>query len=64
MSIGKGGESKGAEKWSYYDSPWETMADVFGGVKARSHTSAEIARAKMYTIMGTVFFPSAYLFLI
>ena len=54
----------GAEKWSYYDSPWETMADIFGGVKARSHTSAEITRAKIYTIMGTVFFPSAYLFLI
>ena len=51
----------GAGKWSYYNSPWETMADICGGVGSRTHTAAEITRAKRYTALGTLFFPSAYL---
>ena len=54
-----------ASKWGgYYNSPWETGADMFGGVQGRTHTSAEISRAKWFVAAGTIFFPAAYLFLI
>lgn len=49
---------------TYYNSPWETMADVFGGVQSRTHTSTEISRARWFTAIGTLFFPAAYFFLI
>lgn len=54
-----------ASKWGgYYNSPWETGADMFGGVQGRIHTSTEIARARWFVAAGTLFFPTAYLFLI
>lgn len=58
------GKHKGWDGVNYYNSPWETMADVFGGVQGRTHTSAEISRARWYTAIGTLFFPAAYFFLI
>ena len=54
-----------AEKWgNYYKSPWETGADYLGGVQGRSHLKNEISRAIWYIIVGSIFPPAAYLFLI
>ena len=55
----------GASKWrGYYYSPWETMADIFGGARSRTHTAAEITRARWYTAIGAVFSPATYFYLI
>ena len=54
-----------ASKWgNYYNSPWETTADMLGGVQERKHKSSEKLRAIGYTVVGTLCFPLAYLFLI
>ena len=58
------GRHKGWHGANYYNSPWETGADMFGGVTGRTHTSAEISRARWYMAVGTLFFPAAYFFLI
>ncbi len=58
------GKHKGWIKDDYYNSPWETTADMLGGVQERKHTSSEKLRAIGYTVVGTLFFPLAYLFLI
>ena len=64
MSPTKLGKHKGWIKDDYYNSPWETTADLLGGVKSRKHTNLEKSRALAYTVVGTLCFPLAYLFLI
>ena len=48
--------------WSYYDKPWETMADMFGGV-TRQHEEGAESRGKGYTAVSILFGPFAYFFL-
>ena len=43
---------------SYYDSPWETMADILGGVNGRNHTEDVIRNAWLYYAFGHLLFPS------
>ena len=41
----------------YYNSPWETMADILGGVQGRKHTQSEIANAGYYYFLSTACLP-------
>ena len=53
-------------KWdkagNYYGAPWETMADILGGVKGRPHSSAEIWNAWGYYAVSTLCFPFTSLY--
>lgn len=53
-------------KWdksgNYYGAPWETMADILGGVESRTHSRREIANAWNYFAISTVFFPATALY--
>ena len=53
-------------KWdkagNYYGAPWETMADILGGVKGRTHSSAEIWNAWGYYAVSTLCFPFTALY--
>ena len=53
-------------KWvkngKYYDSPWERMADILGGVKRRTHSDIEIWNAWGYYAISTVCFPLTALY--
>ncbi len=40
-----------------YGTPWETMADILGGVKGRTHSRHEIANAGHYYALSTICFP-------
>lgn len=46
----------------YYSAPWETMADILGGVESRQHSKNEIARAYKYTIFSMFFLPIIILY--
>ena len=45
-------------KWdkagNYYGAPWETMADILGGVQGRTHSKSEIANAWSYYVVSTL----------
>ena len=45
-------------KQTYYNNPWETMADIIGGVKGRAHTKEEIRRAWIYYGLSILFPPT------
>ncbi|QVK17039.1 RHS repeat-associated core domain-containing protein [Mycoplasmatota bacterium] len=47
---------------NYYGAPWETMADILGGVKNRTHSRREMANAWHYYAISTVFFPATALY--
>ncbi|MDY5982871.1 MAG: RHS repeat-associated core domain-containing protein, partial [Anaeroplasma sp.] len=53
-------------KWdkdgNYYGAPWETMADILGGVKGRTHSSTEIWNAWGYYAVSTLCFPFTALY--
>ena len=53
-------------KWNkdgnYYEAPWETMADILGGVKGRTHSSTEIWNAWGYYAVSTLCFPFTALY--
>lgn len=49
---------------SYYNRPWEVTADMFGGVKNRTHTSADLNRGRAYLAIAFFVGPGAYFFLI
>lgn len=53
-------------KWdkqgNYYGAPWETMADILGGVEGRTHSSAEIWNAWGYYAVSTLCFPFTALY--
>ena len=53
-------------KWrkekNYYGAPWETMADILGGVKGRSHSGAEKWNAWGYYAVSTIVFPFTALY--
>ncbi len=49
-----------ANSKTYYNAPWETMADILGGVQGRTHTVREISRAWTYYDMSHFIFPSVY----
>ena len=53
-------------KWAkgekYYGSPWETMADILGGVEERTHSKAEIWNAWGYYAVSTLCFPFTVLY--
>ena len=48
-------------KWNkaenYYGAPWETMADILGGVEGRTHSKDEIVNAWVYYAVSTLCFP-------
>jgi len=74
MGIGTYGLTVGIPSWkmwgpwakagNYYGAPWETMADILGGVTTRTHTREEIVNAWLYYGVSSVFFPASYLFLL
>ena len=37
---------------NYYGAPWETIADILGGVKERNHSKNEIINAWLYYGLG------------
>jgi hypothetical protein len=43
---------------TYYNAPWETMADILGGVQGRTHTQQDISRAIVYYDVSHLIFPS------
>ena len=45
---------------TYYNAPWETMADILGGVQGRTHTQQEISRAWAYYDMSHIIIPSVF----
>jgi RHS repeat-associated protein len=45
---------------TYYKAPWETMADILGGVQGRTHTQQEISRAWTYYEMSHLIIPSVF----
>lgn len=45
---------------TYYNAPWETMADILGGVQGRTHTQQEISRAWTYYDMSHFIIPSVF----
>ena len=45
---------------NYYGAPWETMADILGGVKGGTHSSTEIRNAWSYYILSTFCLPVSY----
>jgi len=47
---------------NYYGAPWETMADILGGVNERGHSKAEIRNAWVYYAISTFCFPLTCLF--
>ena len=47
---------------NYYGAPWETMADILGGVKGRTHSKAEKWNAWGYYAASTIAFPFAALY--
>ena len=53
-------------KWdragNYYGAPWETMADILGGVQGRTHSKLEIANAWGYYAISTLTFPFTALY--
>ena len=53
-------------KWNkdenYYGAPWETMADILGDVKGRTHSSTEIWNAWGYYAVSTLCFPFTALY--
>ena len=53
-------------KWdkagNYYGAPWETMADILGGVQGRTHSKSEIANAWSYYVVSTLSFPFTALY--
>ncbi|MGI6392822.1 MAG: DNRLRE domain-containing protein [Candidatus Izemoplasmatales bacterium] len=49
-----------ANRDTYNDAPWETMADLLGGVQERVHTQQEISRAWIYYGMSHLIFPSLF----
>jgi len=48
----------------YYAAPWETMADIFGGVQLRNHSNEVKIRAWLYTAVSFISPPLSYLFLL
>jgi hypothetical protein len=53
-------------KWdragNYYGAPWETMADILGGVNSRSHSNDEIRNAYSYYAISLFCFPFTSLY--
>ncbi len=53
-------------KWdkagNYYGAPWETMADILGGVKGRTHSKAEKWNAWEYYAVSIIAFPFTALY--
>jgi RHS repeat-associated protein len=49
-----------ANNKTYYKAPWETMADIMGGVQGRVHTQQEISRAWTYYDMSHLIIPSVF----
>lgn len=53
-------------KWdkagNYYGAPWETMADILGGVEGRTHSNTEIWNAWGYYAVSTLCFPFTILY--
>ena len=53
-------------KWdrnnNYYGAPWETMADILGGVQGRIHSKSEIANAWGYYAVSMLAFPFTALY--
>ena len=53
-------------KWdkagNYYGAPWETMADILGGVEGRTHSSSEIWNTWGYYAVSTLCFPFTALY--
>lgn len=47
---------------NYYGAPWETMADLLGGVSGRSHSNKEIWYAWGYYAISTLVFPLTALY--
>jgi hypothetical protein len=47
---------------NYYGAPWETMADILGGVKGRPHSKNEILNAWEYYTVSTLCFPFTALY--
>ena len=47
---------------NYYGVPWETMADILGGVKGGTHSSTEIRNAWSYYILSTFCLPFVVLY--
>jgi len=45
---------------TYYKAPWETMADILGGVQGQTHTQQEISRAWTYYVMSHLILPSVF----
>ena len=48
----------------YYGAPWETLADILGGVKSRTYNKEEITRAWLYYIVSMLNPFAAYFFLL
>ena len=48
----------------YYEKPWEISAEMFGGVKARSHSEQDIKRGYWYFGISAFLGPLGYLFLL
>ncbi len=48
---------------SYYDRPWEITADMFGGVKGKTHTQGDINRGYWYLGVSSLLDPFGYFFL-
>lgn len=47
---------------NYYGAPWETMADILGGVNGRSHSDEEVWNAWGYYAVSTFVFPLSGLY--
>lgn len=47
---------------NYYGAPWETMADILGGVSGRVHSSTEVCNAWRYYAVSTLCFPFTALY--
>lgn len=45
---------------TYYNPPWETMADILGGVSGRTHPPGEITRAWTYYGLSHLIIPSIF----
>lgn len=45
---------------NYYGAPWETIADILGGVKGRTHSDSEIRNAWLYYGLGHFIIPSIF----
>ncbi|MBN2877570.1 MAG: hypothetical protein JXL85_07960, partial [Bacilli bacterium] len=49
-----------ANNKTYYKAPWETMADILGGVQGRTHTQQEISGAWTYYDVSHFIIPSVF----